>query len=152
MTIDYKVALGMKDGTQTENQEKGGGYQKWEIVEIKDIDQERGNTGSGLPQANWEGCKRHDKGGLGRDYYLVESPVESPSKSNEIMMLQTGLSPLLQKVNMKSKHDEGSESKEKEMESTRTKRQRIERVERGTRAKQKSPRGGGEEKRVFEEE
>lgn len=41
-----------------------------------------------------------------------------------MIMLQTGLSPLLQKVNLKRKHDEDSESEKDEMERTRSKRQK----------------------------
>lgn len=39
-------------------------------------------------------------------------------------MLQAGLSPLLQKVNLKRKHEEDTESEEDRMEQTRSKKQK----------------------------
>lgn len=60
-----------------------------------------------------------------RSYYMVETPEDSPGKDQEIITIQTGLSPLLQKVNLKRKHDEKTESEEEEMETTRKKKQRY---------------------------
>lgn len=77
---------------------------------------------------------------------MVESPDDSPGKDNGILMLQTGLSLLLQKVNLKRKHDEDTESEEDKMETTCTKKQRHERAEEEKKDKLKGKKGVGRRK------
>lgn len=62
-----------------------------------------------------------------RNYYIVESPEASPGGSREPIPTQTGLSPMMQKVNLKWKFDEETESEEKEVEveTKRVKRQQY---------------------------
>lgn len=43
-------------------------------------------------------------------HYIVESPTESPEKERAIITVETGLSSLLQKVNLKREHEEEMES------------------------------------------
>lgn len=53
--------------------------------------------------------------------YLVESPTESPEKGQAIISMPMSLIALLQKVNLKRKHEEEMESNMEEPEEIRLK-------------------------------
>lgn len=104
-----------------EGKEKEGGKQRWEIIEPNRDDTQ---TKVAPKEVKENRAKQTNGEKTRRSYYMVETPEDSPGKGQEIITIQTDMSPLLQKVNFKRKHDEDSESEGKEMEIKRMKRQK----------------------------
>lgn len=84
-----------------------GGPKWWEITEITNV----GGIKL-LSQPGTEDRRKEAKHAVRnrKVYYMVESPEGSPERDREAITIQTGLSPLLQKVNLKRKYEEESES------------------------------------------
>lgn len=53
---------------------------------------------------------------------MVESPEGSPERDRKAITIQTGLSPLLYKVNLKRKYEDESESDDEDTWENRVKR------------------------------
>lgn len=144
----------VKIDLRTGGREEGRG-QQGQIIQIQEVD----NT-LGMIRGDQKGSRREGKqtswgGSPSRGYYTVESPEDSPGKDSGILMLQTGLSPLLHNVNLKRKHDADTESEEDKMENTRSKRQRQatgnelliqERTDTGRQGKAQGKKGVGKKK------
>lgn len=67
---------------------------------------------------------------------MVESPEGSPERDRGAMIIQTGLSPLMQKVRLKRKHEDQIESEEEEGGEHGLKRQKTDPFEEGNTARQ----------------
>lgn len=141
-----QLYLPVIEGTERETNPDIGGTHNWQITEVP--------PDQGTPRSLHPGMlprqSRLKRTPIKRRvYYTVESPDDSPERDRIIATAPTGLSPMMQKFNLKRKHEDGMDEEELGQETNTNKKQKQgtnspkekERIHSTTRAKgRKSPR------------